>query len=508
VTAALAPITTPSVDWLGIAPEVALGGAAVLIVLARALLRRHPAVTAVTYVLAALGVLTTAALLVWQWNDVQDDGTIRTMGGMVRVDPFGVFLGIVVVIATAMALLVAVAYLRREQLEVPEYVALMLFSAMGMLTMTTANDLLVVFIALEILSIPLYVLAAFDRRRTSSQEAGLKYFVLGAFSSAIFLYGVALVYGGTGTTSITGIAAFLRTHVLFEQGTLLAGIALLIVGLAFKVAAVPFHMWTPDVYDGAPSPVTAFMASATKAAGFAALLRIFGVAFLNYRTDWQPVIWALAALTLVFGSIGMLLQVDLKRMLAYSSIAHAGYVLMAVQTGTPRGREAALFYLFVYTFMVVGAFSIVTVLSAKGDDNHSIAGLKGLAFRRPVLGTLLVLFMLAQAGIPLTGGFIAKLEVFEASANAGEYVLLAIGAVATVIAAFGYLRVAMSVASSPEDEHPVAEGIVHRRVDVGTCLVLAVCGGMTLALGVTPAVFVHWARDAALLGVQALSVLH
>ena len=203
----------------------------------------------------------------------------------------------------------------------------------------------------------------------------------------------------------------------------------------------------------------------------------------------------------------MLLQVDLKRLLAYSSIAHAGYVLMALQTASPRGREAALFYLFVYTFMVVGSFAIVTVLSMKGDDDHSIAGLKGLAFRRPVLGTLLVLFMLGQAGIPLTGGFIAKLEVFEATANAGEYVLLAIGAVATVIAAFGYLRVAMSVASSTEDEHPVAEGIVHRKVDIATWLVLAVCGGMTLALGVTPSVFVHWARDATLIGAHALTVV-
>jgi NADH-quinone oxidoreductase subunit N len=502
VTAALAPITTPSVDWLALAPTVALGAAAVLIVLARALLRRRPAAAVVTAALATVGVLSSAAFLVWQWNDVQDHGAIRTMGGMVRVDPFAVYLGIVVVIATAMALLVAVAYLRREQLEVPEYVALMLFSAMGMLAMTTANDLIVVFIALEILSIPLYVLAAFDRRRLSSQEAGLKYFVLGAFSSAIFLYGIALVYGGTGTTSITGIATFLRTNTLFEQGTLVAGLALLLVGLAFKVAAVPFHMWTPDVYVGAPSPVTAFMASATKVAGFAALLRILDVAFLNYRTDWQPVVWALAALTLVFGSVGMLLQVDLKRMLAYSSIAHAGYVLMAVQTATPRGREAALFYLFSYTFMVVGSFALVTVLSVKGDDTHTIAGLKGLAFRRPVLGTLLVLFMLAQAGIPLTGGFVAKLDVFEATANVDEWVLLSIGAVTTVIAAFGYLRVAMAVASSPEDEQPVAEGIVHRRVDLATWVVLAVCAGMTLALGIVPAVFVHWAGDAAFLALH------
>ncbi len=493
---AIAPITTPPIDWLAIAPELALGGAAILIVLTRAILRHRAVATPVAYLLTALGLVTTGVMLFWQWRRVADDGPISTMSGMVRVDRFGVFLGVVVVMATAMAVLLAVAYLRRERLEAPEYLALMLFSAVGMLAMTTANDLIVVFLALEILSIPLYVLAAFDRRRLRSQEAGIKYFVLGAFSSAIFLYGVALVYGATGTTSLTGIATFLRGNILFENGTLVGGMVLLLVGLGFKVAAVPFHMWTPDVYDGAPSPVTAFMASATKAAGFAALLRVFGVAFLTYRTDWQPVVWALAALTLIVGSVGAVLQTDVKRLLAYSSIAHAGYVLMGVQTATPKGREAALFYLFVYTFMVIGSFAIVTVLSARGDDTHSIESLRGLAARRPVLGTLLVVFMLGQAGIPLTGGFVAKLEVFSASAAAGEYTLVVIGAVATVIASFAYLRVALAVATTPgTDEGPVT-GTTSRRVDIATGVVLALTASMTIVLGVVPAVFVHWARDA------------
>jgi NADH-quinone oxidoreductase subunit N len=499
VIAAIAPITTPSIDWLAIAPELALGGAAVLVVLARALLRHRSAATPVAYVLAAVGIVTTGAMLLWQWLHVADHGPISTMGGMVRVDRFGVFLGVVVGMATAMAMLIAIAYLRRERLEAPEYLALMMFSAVGMLAMTTANDLIVVFLALEILSIPLYVLAAFDRRRLSSQEAGIKYFVLGAFSSAIFLYGIALVYGATGTTSLTGIASFLRSNVLFEQGTLVAGFVLLLVGLGFKVAAVPFHMWTPDVYDGAPSPVTAFMASATKAAGFAALLRIFGVAFLTYRTDWQPIVWGLAALTLVVGSVGAVLQVDIKRLLAYSSIAHAGYILMGFQTATPKGREAALFYLFVYAFMVIGSFAVVTVLSVRGDETHSIESLRGLASRRPVLGSLLVFFMLAQAGIPLTGGFVAKLEVFSAASAAGEYTLVVIGAIATVIASFAYLRVALSVASTPGGDEPADQGFPNRRIDLATGLVLAVTASMTLVLGVVPAVFVHWARDATLL---------
>ncbi len=496
--AAVSPITPPSVDWLAIAPELALGGAAVLVVLAKALLRRRPVATPVSYVIAAIGIVTCGAMLFWQWQDVKDHTPIVTMSEMVRVDAFGVFLGVVVLAATAMSLLVAIGYLRREQLEVAEYVSLMLFSATGMLVMTTANDLIVVFLALEILSIPLYVLAAYHRRRLTSQEAGIKYFVLGAFSSAIFLYGIALVYGATGSTSLTGIDTFLRAHTLFEPGTLEAGLVLLLVGLGFKVAAVPFHMWTPDVYQGAPTPVTAFMASATKVAAFAALLRIFDGAFLTYRDQWQPVVWGLAALTLLVGSVGALLQVDLKRLLAYSSIAHAGYLLMAVETGTPKGREAALFYLFAYTFMVIGSFAVVTVLSKQGDEDHSIDGLRGLASRRPVIGCLLVLFMLAQAGIPLTSGFVAKLDVFSATAGAGDYVLLVIGAVATVIATFAYLRVALAVAT-PSSDGEAVERERRPRVDTGTWIVLAITAGVTIVLGIVPAVFVHWAQDATLL---------
>jgi NADH-quinone oxidoreductase subunit N len=248
------------------------------------------------------------------------------------------------------------------------------------------------------------------------------------------------------------------------------------------------------------------MASATKVAAFAALLRIFDGAFLTYRDQWQPVVWGLAALTLVVGSVGALLQVDLKRLLAYSSIAHAGYLLMAVETGTPKGREAALFYLFAYTFMVIGSFAVVTVLSKPGDENHSIDGLRGLASRRPVIGSLLVLFMLAQAGIPLTSGFVAKLDVFSATASAGDNVLLVIGTVATVIAAFAYLRVALAVATPASDGEAI-ERERHRRVDTGTWIVLAITAGVTIVLGIVPAVFVHWAQDATLL-TQVVSWFH
>jgi NADH-quinone oxidoreductase subunit N len=497
VIGAVAPIQTPSIDWLAIGPELALVGAGVAIVLTRALLRGRAQTMPACLVLAFSGLAAAGAVQFRLWNLVRDDGPITTVGHMVRLDLFGVFLGVVVIASTALAVLLSVAYLRREQLEAPEYLALVMLSGAGMLAMTTANDLIVVFVSIEVLSIPLYVLTAFDRRRLSSQEAGMKYFVLGAFSSALFLYGVALTYGATGTTSLTGIGEFLSKNVVFDQGTLLAGFALLLVGLGFKVAAVPFHMWTPDAYQGAPTPITAFMAAATKAAAFAALLRVFGVAFPLYSSDWRPAVGVLAALSLVVGSVAAVVQTDVKRMLAYSSIAHAGYVLMGFYSNTERGREAALIYLFVYAFMSIGAFAVLTLATRRGDDQHSLDDYRGLALRRPVLGGLLVFFVLAQAGIPLTGGFIAKLEIFGASAQAGEYGLLVIAVLASVVAAFFYLRIAVAVLTPP-GEGEETEGIL-RRVDGWSAAVLLVTAAIVLVVGLAPGTFVHWAKDATFL---------
>jgi len=491
------PLTHPSVNWLAISPELALAAAGVVIVMVRSLLRRRIDTTPLCAVIGISGVVAAGAVEYRLWHLLRHHRAISTVAGMVRVDLFGVYLGVVVLVATILALLLSVGYLKREGLDAPEYLALILLSAAGMLIMTTANDLIVVFLALEVLSIPLYVLAAFDRRRLSSQEAGLKYFILGAFSSAIFLYGVALTYGATGTTSLTGIADFLSRNTLLDQGTLLAGIAMLLVGLGFKVAAVPFHMWTPDVYQGAPTPITSFMSAATKAAGFAALLRVFGVAFPLYRTDWRPAVWALAVLSLVVGSVAAVVQTDIKRILAYSSIAHAGYILIGFQTGTSRGREAALLYLFVYAFMTIGAFAVLTVVARHGDDHHSLDDYRGLAVERPVVGGLLIFFVLAQAGVPFTGGFIAKLEVFSAAAQANQYGLLVIGVLAAVVAAFFYLRIAYTMLT-PAPDGGGATSLL-RRVDVWSGIVLVTCAVLVLVVGVVPGTFVHWAKDATFL---------
>jgi NADH-quinone oxidoreductase subunit N len=498
---ATTPIKTPSIDWIAIAPEIALFGAAVVIVLGRALLRRMSWLHDAALLVACLGVLTSGAFTLVQWHFVDRDGPYQAIAGTVAVDGFAVFVQTVVLISTLLALFLSAGYLVRERLEGPEYYALMLCSATGMLLMASANDLIIIFLALEILSIALYVLAAFDRRRLTSQEAGLKYFLLGSFSSAVFLYGVALVYGATGSTNLTKIASFLATTTLLDNGVLLLGIALLLVGLGFKVAAAPFHMWTPDVYQGSPTPVTAFMAGATKAAAFAAILRVLVGSFELYRVDWRPAVWGLAVVSLLVGSIAALVQTDVKRILAYSSISHAGYILIGVQAGTKEGTSAALFYLLAYALMVFGSFAVVTVVARRGDDDHALASYRGLAAREPLLAGLLTLFLLAQAGVPLTGGFVAKLSVFDAAVDARQYSLALIGMLTTAIGAFVYLRIVITMYAPETVEAAPAAGEPGRlprrfHVDAGTGAALTIAAAGIIFLGVLPNVVLEFARNA------------
>ena len=490
-------IPIPKVDWVAVGPEVALIAAGLVLVAIAALNRGRRDLSGFYLDLGLAGVAASAVLTARLWSIVTDEAPYQALAGMVAVDGFSVFARMIILVATALGLLVSQGYLRREEVEGPEYHALLLLSASGMMLMTSANDLIVVFLALEILSIALYVLAAFDRGRLESQEAGLKYFVLGSFSSAAFLYGVALVYGATGTTSLAGIAQFLTRNTLFSSGLLLAGVALLVVGLGFKVAAVPFHMWTPDVYQGAPSPVTAFMAAGAKAAGFAAVLRVFVSAFDSYSADWRPLIWLLAVASLLVGSVVAVVQDDVKRMLAYSSISHAGYALMGVQADSGSGVSSALFYLFTYTFMVIGSFAVVTVVGRKGDHRHRLDDYRGLGARQPVLAGALTLFLLAQAGVPLTSGFVAKFTVFSATVEAREYALAIVGVLTTVVAAFFYLRlIVLMYMTAPADEEAAAPAF---DLDPSTGFVLALAGIATVVLGVVPGAFIDFARDATLL---------
>jgi len=492
-------LPVPPIDWVSIAPELSLFAAALAIVMLRSIVRRSPRVFEASLFIAVTGIAASGVATAVVWHVVRQDGPYQAISGMVAVDGFSVFVRMIVLIATLLAVFLSSGYLIRERLDGPEYLALMLLSATGMMIMAAANDLVVVFLALEILSIALYVLAAFDRRRLESQEAGLKYFVLGAFSSAIFLYGIALTYGATGTTSLTGIATFLASHDLGHVGILDAGFAFLLVGLGFKVAAAPFHMWTPDVYQGAPTPVTAFMGSATKAAGFAALLRIFVGTFPLYGVDWRPAVWGLAVASLVVGTVAAIVQTDVKRMLAYSSISHAGYVLIGVQVATRDGTSAALFYLLVYAFMVIGAFGVVGAVARKGDNRHALEDYRGLAFRQPLLAGLLTVFLLAQAGVPLTGGFVAKLGIFKAAVDVGQYPLALIAMLASVVGAFVYLRIVVTMYGGIGEEGP-GDRVA---VDFPTRAVLTIAATAIVVLGVLPGFVLDFARDATLLLVGA-----
>src|SRR5262245_32436296 len=446
------------------------------------------------------GVAATFTILLW--HDVQDNGPKSLVGGAVSLDGFALFLTFVICIAVFVSALFLDDYLRRIELDGAEVYALMLMSAAGGVIMASANDLIVLFLGFEALSLALYVMAASQLRRIESQESGIKYFILGGFSSAFLLYGIALVYGATGSTNLTRIVDFLDKNVLFENGLLLAGIAFLLVGLGFKVAAVPFHTWTPDVYQGAPTPVTGFMASAAKAAAFAALIRVIVVGLASYEDDWKPVGWVLAVITVLAGQILAVLavvQTNVKRMLAYSSISHAGFILVGVDAagrlgdnGDNRGTAAVLVYLLAYAVMVLGTFGVVTLVSRAHDGDQSLDAFRGLSRTRPLLALALTIFLLAQAGVPLTTGFVAKFGVIAAAVDAESYVLAVIAMLASVIAAFLYLRIIVSMYLTDPEPGEAAPVRIGAAAGLGLALTLA----FTVVVGFLPWWLVDYTRAA------------
>jgi NADH-quinone oxidoreductase subunit N len=495
------PIERPGVDWGAVAPMLVLvGGALVLMLVSSFVQSRRPTVGYTIFTclvaLAAAG----AAIPLWLEVNDEDRGPFSTLAGSVGVDGFSTFVTFLIAAAVLLSALFIDDYLRREQLESVEPYVLLLLSATGGVIMAHANDLIVLFLGLEVLSMAVYVLAAMHRRRVTSQEAGLKYLVLGAFSSAFFLYGIAMIYGGTGTTNLVTILETFSTSALTDDGLILAGLALLLVGLGFKVAAVPFHFWTPDVYQGAPSPMVAWMASGVKVAGFAGLMRVFDLAFSAYAVDWQPMIYAVAVATMLVGAVLAIVQTDVKRMMAYSSISHAGYVLVGVQAATDQGVEAALFYLATYVFLIAGTFGIITLVGRRGDGHHSLDDYRGLARSRPVLALVLALFLFAQAGVPFTSGFFAKFYVINAAVDAGSTWLAAVAMLSAVIAAFVYLRIAVSTYMADPPPEAAEEGDVSGApriaVPAGATIALTLCVIVTIGAGFWPGSIADLARDA------------
>ena len=384
--------------------------------------------------LVGVGLAALANLYLVRFND-------PTAMGMIAVDGFRIFTNFIVLLAAALALSLSFGYLRRRGIERGEFYVLVLFATVGMMLMAGSLDLILTFIGLEVMSVAIYVLVGYDRQDPRSSEASLKYFLLGAFSSGFFLYGIALLFGATGSTHLTVMAPVLAGG-LGEGGSVaIAGMALVLVGLGFKVAAVPFHVWTPDAYDGAPTPVTALMATGVKAAAFAAFIRVFAVSFGGAYEQWSEVAWVLAALTMVGANLIALTQGSVKRMLAYSSIAHAGYLLVALLSANRSGAAAFLFYLLVYTVMTAGAFGIV-IANSRGDrERVSLDDYAGFGWQQPMLGLAFALFLLSLAGFPLTGGFLGKLYILRAALEANNAPLAVVLVLASLISYFYYLRV-------------------------------------------------------------------
>jgi NADH-quinone oxidoreductase subunit N len=360
--------------------------------------------------------------------------------GVIALDSFRIFINFVFLLAGLLAILISIGYVDQQGINRGEFYVLLLFAVVGMMIMASARDLLLVFLALELMSVPIYVLVGFNRQDPRGTEGSLKYFLLGAFSSAFFLYGIALVFGATGTTRLPVIAGLVGDMGLSGSPMLVIGMALLAIGFAFKVAAVPFHVWTPDAYDGAPTPITALMATGVKAAAFATFIRVFPVTFGGMYEQWAGVIWWLAVLTMFGANLVALTQGSVKRMLAYSSIAHAGYLLVALVSANEVGASAFLFYVVVYTLMTAGAFGLVIANARPGRERMLLEDYAGFGWQQPLLGAAFTVFLLSLAGFPLTAGFIGKLFILRGALQAGHTVLAVLLVMASLISYFYYLR--------------------------------------------------------------------
>jgi NADH-quinone oxidoreductase subunit N len=420
------------------------------------------------------------SLVLWERNE-------SAFNGMLAFDSYAMFFNLIFCFAAGLTLLMSISYLDTTDIRPGEYYALILFAAVGMVLMAAATDLVVIFLALETMSIAVYVLAGIWRQRLQSNEAALKYFLLGAFASGFFLYGVALVYGATGSVQLGKIAAHVSAN--GSSTLLLIGIALLVVGFGFKVAAAPFHVWTPDVYEGAPTTITVFMAVGVKAAAFAAFARVFLYALGAVHDEWQWILWGLAVLTMTVGNITALVQNNIKRMLAYSSIAHAGYLLVAMVAGKDLGGAALLYYLAAYALMNFGAFAVVIAVGRQGEPNEDFTDYAGLGFRYPALSMAMTIFMLSLTGVPPLVGFTGKFYIFSAAVNAGYVWLAVIGVLNSVVSAYYYIRVVVTMYMQEGTKN--IEALSARPALAATILIAAIG---TIVLGVFPSASISLAR--------------
>ncbi len=478
-------ITLPVVSLRVIAPAAVLAITGFVLMLLDLLpprgRREHMAFVGLAGVVVALIV----AILLW-------GSDVTGFQGMAVLDNLSLFATLVIGYATGLVLLESIDYLKRRGMESGEFYILVLFAAAGMVIMAGANDLIVVFLGLETMSLALYVLAGFFRTEIQAGEASMKYFLLGAFASGFFLYGIALIYGATASTNLDKIGAAVKAGA-GRDPLLLIGFALLLVGFGFKISAVPFHMWTADVYEGAPTSVTAFIATGSKAAAFAALLRLLLESLRPLQGEWTWLFWALAVLSMTLGNIVAIAQQNLKRMLAYSSIAHVGYMLVGIVAGGGLGGGSVLFYLLVYTFTTAGAFGVILLLERGGEEAVGIGDTAGLATRHPLAALALALFLLSLVGIPPTAGFVGKFYLFGAAVRSGFVWLAVIGVLNSAAAAYYYLRIIVNMYMREPEGTPA---VVMPSFAGALAVVVALWG--VIQLGIFPAPLFDLAQSAVL----------
>jgi len=429
-------VTIPITGFCWVLPELTLTVFGLVILIVEAF-RKKGSGTLLSGWLCLLGSAAALSMTLGLWGQ-----KLEVFSGLYTIDGFGTFFKVVFLLILALVAVTSLRYVQREELP-GEYYALLMFGTLGMMTMVSSNHFVTIFIGLEVMSLAIYVLCGLMRGTERSVEASLKYFLLGAFATAFLLYGIALIFASTGILDLVQLKSYVASPGFKLSPMFMAGIGLLIVGFGFKTASVPFHMWTPDVYEGAPTSVTAYMATGVKAAAFGAFLRVFYTALMPFVSDWSPILWFLAVLTMTVGNLIALVQDNIKRLLAYSSIAHAGYILVAFVTGDRVLSSSMLFYLAVYAFMNIGAFTVVILLGRKGEENEDIDSYAGLAVRHPFIALCMSIFLLSLTGIPPLAGFAGKFYVFSAAVKANFYWLAVIGVLNSAVAAYYYLRVLM-----------------------------------------------------------------
>lgn len=474
-------IQVPQINLGGILPAVALCAAGLVILIVGVFVRRGS--ITLSSIISLVGILIAGMA----------NGPLRALNqeafsGLVALDSYTWFFNLLILIATGLTVLTSVRYLAEDELRMPEYFVLLLFAAAGMMFMVSGNHLLLIFVGLETLSMSVYILTGILPESRKSSEGALKYLILGGFSSAIFLYGAAFVYGSTGSLGLPGIMKYFQAG---QVGSLaFVGMGLLLIGFSFKIAAVPFHMWTPDAYEGAPTPIAGFMSVGVKAAAFAAFARVFFDALPVFKVDWSHILWIVAFLTMILGNLAALVQDNIKRMLAYSSIAHAGYILVGMVAGTEAGTQGILYYLLAYTFTNIGAFGVVALVGRKGEAKVLIDDYRGLANAHPLLALVMAVFMFSLAGLPPTAGFVGKFAIFGSAVAQGYIWLVVVGVLTSAASIFYYFRVVMKMYMEPANS-----AFVRLQFSPPMLVALGIAVITVLYIGIFPTTYLDLARE-------------